>query len=49
MNNKIIRSAKDFQDQVYKRNMDISKSFIKLESLHITLFALHLKDRDQLN
>ena len=45
---KVIKAVEECQMEILKKNPDISKAAIKIPTLHITLFAMHLKDANQI-
>ena len=45
---KVIKAVEDCQSTILKNNPDFKNSAIKIPTLHITLFAMHLKDINQI-
>lgn len=41
--------VQDCQTEILKSNEELTKAMVKLETLHITLFAMNLKDKHELD
>ena len=46
---KIIRQIEDCQKEIEMNAKELRRAMVKIETLHITLFALYLKDKHQLD
>jgi hypothetical protein len=49
LNIKVIKAVEDCQNTILKTNPHLNNAAIKIPTLHITLFAMHLKDINQID
>jgi hypothetical protein len=46
---KILKAADECQKEMLKQGPQLAKAVIRIETLHVTLMAMYLKDQNRIN